>query len=213
MGCNECFFLPWLSIGGFPSSSGGLCEIEKFPGVPKYQFQMINGCLVKQPFPMETTIYQWMSIRFQVNLTLKSSHLMVCKTSNSTGRSLILSVQNIWGLQKRFQSSKSKRMIPRTQKLLKRNNEDSNLFFADFVRFWIWCLVSRSLVWFWASQVASAGERVCLWWCFFFLPVSQMKSTHLQFIFKDFYHQVIAWDFKAWFQMQRSLFQRQFLSC
>ena len=161
MGCNECFFLPWLST--VPSSGGGLCEMENLPGAPKYQFQMINGCLVKQPFPMETTIYQWMSIRFQVNRTLKSSHLMVCKTSNSTGRSLILSVQKFWGLQKPFQSSKSKKMIPRTGELLKRNDEDSNLFFGDFVRFWIWCLVSRSLVWFWASQVASAGERVCLW--------------------------------------------------
>lgn len=206
--CHGC------RLGDFHSCSGGLCEIENLPGVPKYQFQMINGCLVKQPFP---TIYQWMSIRFQVNLTLKSSHLMVCKTSNSTGRSLILSVQNIWGLQKRFQSSKSKRMIPRTHKLLKRNDEDSNLFFGDFVRFWIWCLVSRSLVWFWASQVASAVERVCLWFSArvaFFWPVSQMKSTHLQFIFKDFYHQVIAeisrHDFKC---LKRSLFQRRFLSC
>lgn len=124
------FFLPWLSIGDFPSSSGGLCEMENLPGVPNYQFQMISGCLVTQPFPMETTIYQWMSIRCQVNLTLKSSHLMVCKTSNSTGRSLILSVQKIWGLQKRFQSSKSKKMIPRTQKLLKRHDEDSNSFLA-----------------------------------------------------------------------------------
>ena len=51
------------------------------------------------------------------------------------------------------------------------------------------------------------GEGVSVIFCqgVFFLPVSQMKSTHLQFIFKDFYHHVIAWDFKPWFQMLETI--------